>query len=481
MRNFPFLICLFFLGPFLNAQIFEVDTLLLNGDVNKYINIVVMGDGYVEDELDLFSEDAENFVNSFFLESPFQEYKNYFNVFAIRVPSMQSGADHPGDATDEAEPVFPIIDVNTVFGSTFDYFGIHRLLVPLNSFMVNTVLAENFPLYDQPLIIVNSPYYGGSGGAIPAASTNISSAEIIIHELGHSFASLSDEYWAGEIYAAETANMTQETDPTIVKWKNWMGDNSIGTYAHCCGGSSADWYRPHNNCKMRFLNAPFCSVCKEAIIEKIHSLVDPLESVSPEISVLMTDGEPVEFSLNLIKPEPNTLKTIWTLNDEIVAHNVDSIQVDTSMLIEGTNALSVFIEDTTLFIRKNDHNQVHFASSEWEIERIVTPVDTMVVDTMVVDSMVLGQFQLTDLFSDEIELYPNPAGDYLNLKVSPEIAQNIGLNIYDVTGKKIKSLIDFIGYDNVFKINLSGISNKVIIVEVLIDQVPCHTEQIIRH
>ena len=454
MRNLRILVCLLLLGPFLNAQIFEVDTLLLNGDVNKYINIVFMGDGYTEEELDSFSEDAQKFVNTLFLESPFQEYKNYFNAFAIRVPSLQSGVDHPGDATDVAEPVFPVSDVATKFESTFDYLGIHRLLVTDNSFMVYTVLAENFPMYDQPLVIVNSSHYGGAGGAIPTVSNNENSAELFIHELGHSFASLKDEYYAGDIYTEESVNMTKETDSEDVRWKKWLGVSGVGIHQHCCGGNSTDWYRPHNNCKMRFLESPFCSICKEAIIEKIHSLVSPLDSSTPEPSFVINE-EPIVYKLNLIKPEPNTLKTVWTLNGEHIAYNVDSLQIDTSMLFDGRNNLSVFIEDTTMLLRKDNHHLLHFASKKWKIEKV-------------------------ESFYNEIEMYPNPAGDFLNLKTTIDKAKNIAVNIYDVAGKKLKSLADFIGLDDIIKIDLSGINNEVIIVEVVVDGVPYHTEQVMR-
>ena len=67
-----------------------------------------------------------------------------------------------------------------------------------------------------------------------------SANQIAIHQIGHSFGKLKDEYYAGDQYATENAvNMTQVTDPALVKWKNWIGDNGIVIYQHCCGGNSS--------------------------------------------------------------------------------------------------------------------------------------------------------------------------------------------------------------------------------------------------
>ena len=67
------------------AQTFDVDTLLWNGDINKRVNLVILGDGYQQSEMTKFATDANNFMTDFFLASPFKEYKNYFNVLIINM------------------------------------------------------------------------------------------------------------------------------------------------------------------------------------------------------------------------------------------------------------------------------------------------------------------------------------------------------------------------------------------------------------
>jgi len=76
----------------LTAQVFDVDTIQYMGSDDKRINIVFLGDGYQVSELDKYNQDVINTVNDLFAETPFQQYRNYFNVFAINVPSLESGA-----------------------------------------------------------------------------------------------------------------------------------------------------------------------------------------------------------------------------------------------------------------------------------------------------------------------------------------------------------------------------------------------------
>lgn len=353
------------------AQTFQVDTILYNGDPNKFINFVFMGDGYQSSQLSTYKSDVQNVSDYLFTISPFAEYKNYFNVFAIRVPSSQNGAKHPRSASDCPDMVsHPQLSVTTYFNSTFDYYSIHRLLVPQNSSAINSVLINNFPLYDQKLMLVNSHHYGGSGGSTTTSSLHSSSYEIMVHEIGHSFAGLADEYYAGDVYAAEDPNMTKETDATLVKWKNWIGFNGVGIYQHCCGGNSTTWYRPHNSCKMRYLGTdyPFCPVCKEAIVKKIHQLFNtPIISYQPYQTNVSYCTQPLQFEISTVFPTPNTLKIKWELNGNEIGINDNTITVLHSQLNLGNNLLSVQVTDTTSLIRDHLHTADHTYTINWTI------------------------------------------------------------------------------------------------------------------
>lgn len=349
----PFLITIALLGyQFVHGQIFEVENIHSSGDTFKRINIAIVGDGYQEHEMGTFVIDATIFANALLNESPFKEYRNYFNISIIKVPSNESGASHPGTGADVAEPAHPIKFVDNYFGSSFDTYGSHRLLVPTKIHILHTVLAYNLPFYDQVVVLVNSPYYGGGGGGgISIASTHQYSAQIALHELGHAFANLADEYYAGDHRASERINMTRETNPANVKWKNWYNTAGIGIYQHCCGGNSAQWYRPHENCKMRVSSNPFCAVCAEALVKKIHVKTSPIDAYSPANNTIEDPVFPIEFEATLVDPIPNTLNKRWLLNNVDFDGNVNSTLIEKDDLMPGVNELKLLVQDATPLIK----------------------------------------------------------------------------------------------------------------------------------
>ncbi len=366
---------LFSTGHFyLRAQSFKLDTIVYKGDPAHYINLVFLGDGFQTAQLPSYLENVRKLNNYVFSISPFAEYSNFFNVFAISVPSSESGANHPGTATDESSSGNqPVLSVNTAFNSTFDYAAIHRLLVPQNFAAIYDVLNKSLPFYDQVFMLVNSTYYGGSGSPnLATSSLNISSFDVLVHEIGHSFGNLADEYYAGDNYAGEAVNMTQESNPALVKWKDWIGVDGVGVYQHCCGGNSAQWYKPHQSCKMQMLSSPFCAVCKERIIEKIYDLVPSLSSFEPPAqNTIDYCAAPVTFKLNVNKPIPNTLKITWRLNGTVVASNIDSLFISAGQLNSNSNTLSAIVIDTTPMVRAQSHYINHSDTVTWNISNPV--------------------------------------------------------------------------------------------------------------
>ena len=378
--------CLLVTGNFnAKAQSFKLDTIVYKGDPAKFINLVFMGDGFQAAELTTYLESVRKLNNYLFSISPFSEYVNFFNVFAISVPSQESGASHPGTASDESTSGNqPVVSVNSSFNSTFDYAAIHRLLVPQNYSAIYDVLANNAPYYDEIFMLVNSQFYGGSGSPnLATSSLNTASFEVLVHEIGHSFGGLADEYYAGDGYAGEYRNMTQESNPNLVKWKDWIGIDGIGVYQHCCGGNSARWYKPHQSCKMQSLGSPFCAVCREALIEKIHDFVPSLNSFEPSAQTTIDYcAAPVQFKLNLNKPFPNTLKITWVLNGNVIATNVDSLTIHGGQLNINDNILSAIVIDTTLMVRSKSHFTNHSDTVNWTISNTVKiPIVTAIGPT----------------------------------------------------------------------------------------------------
>lgn len=419
---------LFFLSVLvftIHAQttVLGVDTIWKSGPINKRINLVIMGDGYTSSEMALFSTDVTNIFNYMFTTPPFSYYKNYFNVFAIKCASPQSGVTHPGTATDVTEPASPIYFINNSFDTRFDNFNTHRLIYSNNSAAIYNVTAGYFPNYDQLVILGNSPEYGGAGGAYAVSSTNSNSREIVMHELGHSFAGLADEYWAGPSYATEKPNMTADNNPGTVKWTQWMGINSIGTYPYTSTSPGNAWFRPHQNCKMRFLNSPFCSVCKETIIEKIHDLTNPIDSYKPTATTITySNSAGPWYKIKSVKPEPNTLQIQWDIDGTVLGTNVDSVQVLEGMLHNGTNYLTVNVIDTTTVSKSIDPHMIsHNYRVIWGINYSNVGITEIVPQI-------------------EYHVFPNPTSNVVSVKYNLLKDAEIGFSVVDINGKTVMEI-----------------------------------------
>lgn len=424
MKTCIFLFLSFTTG-ILHSQTFEVETILYSGENDQRINLVILSDGYQQAELNQFKTDATALTDALFSQSPFKEYASYFNVHLIKVPSSESGADHPGTASDVSEPVHPVETIDNYFNSSFDTFGIHRLLASSNSTPVYQVLANNFPDYDQVLMVVNSPYYGGSGGPFATTSIEASAGEIAIHELGHSFANLADEYYAGDQYAGEFYNMTQETDPNLVKWSNWYGDFEVGIYQHTdFTNSPKPWYRPHQECKMRYLGYPFCSVCSEAIIEKIHSLTSPIDSFMPSNDNEIDQEFPIDFSLTLNKPQPNSLSTTWLLNGENIAVNEDNLSLTRNQLTEESNTLMAVVEDRSVLQRIDNHENIHIYTINW---------------TVINNNLGIKIVNETNEF--DIKTYPNPTSDIVTIDWVAKTQANFRIDVTAMNGQLLQTVV----------------------------------------
>lgn len=382
--------CLILWGYLVNAQIFPVEQIMDNGLEAQRVNFVILGDGYTASQQGDFTNDAIDINNQVFNKTPFKQYAPFFNTFIIKVPSNESGATHPGTATDVGEPAHPVGHVDNYFGSTFDFFDIHRLLVPINSGNVYNVVANNYPGYDQVIMLVNSPYYGGSGGSFATTSLESAAPEIAIHELGHSFAGLADEYWAGDVYANERPNMTANSDPVTVKWSNWVGTSGVDVFPYGSSGNQSNWFRPHQNCEMRFLNQQFCAVCRETFIDKIYTLTDPIDDFSPAEGIVTYEGSPLNFTADLVLPSPNTLKVKWLVNGNVLETNVNNILIESGDIPLPNNTLELQIIDTTLMSRSFLPASGYVFSVTWTIKNSVLPVE-------LIDFTAIDRFSQVDL------------------------------------------------------------------------------------
>lgn len=434
---------------------FPIDTIYYSGARDSRINFVFLSDGYQQSELSKYLTDVKSSVGYFFKVTPFSNYKNYFNVFAISIPSKESGAGHPRTAADCPDSAsHPKLTVNNYFGSTFDVSGVHRLLTVLRSDSVANVLKRNFPDYDQAFVLVNTPYYGGAGGTFPTSSTVSSATEIIVHEFAHSFAKVSDEYGGNCSYKSIVGpNVTQAKTYDLIPWNNWIDKSTpvptptssqyqklTGLFqgAYYC---DTDWYRPMYGCKMRTLGVDYCNVCRQTLIEKIHDLVSPVETYSPTNLNLTVKDTILNFKLNLIKPVPNTLETIWTIGGTQYASG-DSLIIDTKNLPAGFSSIGSMTRDTTSMTRdslhwvKNKHSQI----VAWVVFKTETGVEISSTEA--------------DL---KIEVFPNPFSSKIQIKLNSKYPAHLRAELTDLNGRVVilSKLSDFNSDTNMIELNLS--------------------------
>lgn len=259
--------------------------ILINGDVSDKIDLVFLGEGYSAEEQEKFIADVNRFTEAFFKSAPFNLHQKDFNIRAVKLISEESGTDISGKG----------IFKNTALNSGFYTFGVERYLTTPDMKSIRDAVWD-VPC-DAIFILVNTDIYGGGGMynfyAIGSAD-NAKTIEVFVHEFGHSFAGLADEYFSSEVGYDEDYYDTnvEPWEPNITslvnfksKWENMLSPgtpiptplnetykNNLGVFEGA-GYLSKGMYRPVDHCMMRDLT-PFCPVCKRAIVRMIDFLCD---------------------------------------------------------------------------------------------------------------------------------------------------------------------------------------------------------------
>lgn len=354
-------------------------TLLTNGPTSKRLNIVFLSEGYTTNDLAHFPSDARTMLNRILTSPPLSEYSNYFNAFAISVPSKQSGSDHYTPTTNL---------VDTFFNSRFDSSGIQRLITidSTGRSRANALLAQFMPEYDIAGIVVNDTQYGGSGGSILISSINSQSPEIATHELGHTFAKLGDEYSDAGGTPSEKPNTTAETNLASIKWDVWIPPGTpiptpdISTYFSVVGlfrgaAYSTNYFRPKHDCKMRSLGVAFCEICSEALAKTIYNKLSVIEIFLPATNNLiqLTNDLANTFSVTNLTPSTHSLLVQWFTNNVAVAGATSTVFTVSGFALaaSGTNLVRVDVTDPTSFVRSAPTNMM-INSLTWQTSFVLT-------------------------------------------------------------------------------------------------------------
>jgi hypothetical protein len=205
-------------NPSVLKSTYKIFPYIENGKSANHVDIVILGDGYTAAEMDKFHNDVKSLTDELFTVEPFKSRKADFNVRAVETPSASSGVNKP----------HPGIFNRTPLSMSYGAFDSERYALSYDNRTIRDV-AAGVP-YDYMFILINERTYGG-GGIFNLYSTvaadNKFSRYIFVHEFGHCFAALADEYYTSDVSyqaAAVTVepwepNVTALLDPASLKWK----------------------------------------------------------------------------------------------------------------------------------------------------------------------------------------------------------------------------------------------------------------------
>jgi hypothetical protein len=190
-----------------------------SGDPQSKVDLLILGDGYTAAERTKFESDARRLTEILFTVSPFKERRSDFNVWGLCPAGVESGVSRPSTGIHRRSPV----------GATYDAFGSERYVLTFDNRALRDIAS--FAPYEFVEILVNDKTYGGGGIFnlfATVAADNLWSPYVFVHEFGHHFAGLADEYYTSSVAYAPAAeriepwepNVTALLDPAALKWKD---------------------------------------------------------------------------------------------------------------------------------------------------------------------------------------------------------------------------------------------------------------------
>jgi hypothetical protein len=340
-----------------NHRFFSQDS---KNTANK-INLVLIGDGYTRNEMDLFRKQAKIKVSELFSQEPLQEYKNYFNVIIVESESEKSGI---ADSVEESG--------QTAFGMYFNCAKIERLIC-IDLEKVSDVL-NSLPKVDMVFALANTEKYGGAGYLSPAIATlaagNMLSTELALHEFGHSFGKLTDEYEDDDYladcdqYANASLIDSHQMKNEKKKWHSWLNLSHIGTFSGGCYNKKI--YRPTDVSKMRSLRQPFYEVNSEQIIKQIYKNISVLNFTE---YTSLRDGH-FEIKINPIQNKSKSVKISWFANGLELKELKNRYRISSKSLNISRNdlLLTALLKDETTKIRDEEFRSLHMTKKlSWKI------------------------------------------------------------------------------------------------------------------
>lgn len=200
----------------------ETFTILKGGDPHAKVDLVFLSEGYTAADGEKFRTDVRRFTGWLFDLEPYKSAKGEFNVYGVMSVSPDRGVSEPAKGSFK----------RSALGASFEAFGLERYLLAEEGWAI-AERADEVPC-DAVVILVNSARYGGGGIYNDYCITTVDnerSRMVFLHEFGHAFAGLADEYYLSDVAYNDfypkgveplEPNITAWLDPAHVKWQDLL-------------------------------------------------------------------------------------------------------------------------------------------------------------------------------------------------------------------------------------------------------------------
>jgi hypothetical protein len=197
----------------------DLVTLQQTGEPAEKVDLLIMGDGYTAAERPKFEKDARRLLDILFSTSPYKEHRQDFNVWGLCPPSRESGISRPSTGVHRRTPL----------GASYDAFGSERYVLTYDNRALRD--AASYAPYEFVEILVNGDTYGGGGIFnlyATVASDSMWSPYVFVHEFGHHFAGLADEYYTSDVAYNPSSKKIEPWEPNVtalldskeLKWRD---------------------------------------------------------------------------------------------------------------------------------------------------------------------------------------------------------------------------------------------------------------------
>ncbi|MEQ8767906.1 MAG: M64 family metallopeptidase [Planctomycetota bacterium] len=281
-----------------------METVLESGDPANRVDVFITGDGYLYEPRaqKAMVSGAERVTKAFFRNPTYREYQSYFNFHRMNVASEENGVDGNGR------------DYNTAFNARSS--GGAQGQVTVDRGTVQQYLRASSANDGLAIVLVRMGSLGTGGGGVAVVGGE--NAGTIIHEMGHAFARLSDEYSSDtgdRGVPRDGINISNSPEPDDLPWKHFVEAKipGVSAFEGADGRAKGAWKPTAKGCAMDG-SGDYCCVCRESVLLSIYAMVDPIDEVAVEEGqVEIPEGEEKEFQVTVLKPASHDLQVTWYL------------------------------------------------------------------------------------------------------------------------------------------------------------------------